>query len=198
MKVHSTISIWTFLIVLWTCGNLQVTAQSTSWKNIVDTKAPGWSIERWINSEPLHLQDLKGKVVLVRWWLETCPYCQATASSLNEFHEIYAEKGLVIIGMYHPKPLGRKVAVTEVKHYADTNGFQFPIAIDEDWAVLKRYWFDRGGEAFTSVSFIIDRAGVIRYIHPGGAYNSMAQPYNNKQWQEDYFKVKAILESLLE
>ena len=81
--------------------------------------------------------------------------------------------------------------------YSEAKGFKFPIAIDEEWATLKRYWFDKGGEDFTSVSFIIDREGVIRYVHPGGSYSAKGLPYNDVQWQRDYYEVKAMLEELL-
>ena len=47
-------------------------------------------------------------------------------------------------------------------------GFTFPVAIDRDWATLRRWWLDGHRRAFTSVSFLIDRQGIIRYIHPGG------------------------------
>ena len=191
------------LVLAWTVflGQSFVTsgmAQSDQWMKMVGTKAPEWSNREWINSKPLSLEDLRGKVVLVRWWLETCPYCQASASSLNEFYEKYSEKGLAIIGMYHPKPLGRKVSVEEVVEFSQAKEFKFPIAIDEDWATLNKYWFEQGGEGFTSVSFIIDQEGMIRYIHPGGSYNKDGLPYNDSQWREDYFEVKEMLESLLE
>lgn len=198
IKTYSTLQIWGLFLIFCTCASSKVTAQPEQWRQIIDTQAPEWSLDRWVNSQPLSLQKLKGKVVLLRWWLETCPYCRATAPSLNEFHEKYAEKDLVIIGMYHPKPFGRKVSFEEVKRYTEIKGFKFPIAIDEDWATLERYWFDQGGEAFTSVSFIIDREGVIRYVHPGGSYNAKGLPYHEVQWQRDYHEVKAVLEELLE
>lgn len=198
MEVRSSFSIWVLLLILCSCTSQQIMAQPAPWQQIIGTKAPEWSLDRWVNSKPLSVQDLKGKVVLVRWWLETCPYCRATAPSLNEFHEKYAKKGLVIIGMYHPKPYGRRVSREEVTRYSEVKDFKFPIAIDEEWATLKRYWFDQGGEAFTSVSFIIDREGLIRYIHPGGSYNAEGLPHNDPQWRHDYHDVKAMLELLLE
>lgn len=198
MKALSTFPIWVLILFLCTCASRPTMAQPAKWKQIIDTKAPGWSVDRWVNSKPLTVEELKGKVVLVRWWLETCPYCQATGPSLNEFHQKYAKKDLVIIGMYHPKPLGRTVSSKEVRRFSEAKGFKFPIAIDEDWATLKRYWFDRGGEDFTSVSFIIDREGIIRYVHPGGSYNKKGLPYDDVQWQQDYYEVKAVLEELLE
>lgn len=192
--IHIVICTVTFCLGLVALG----AAQADRWKKVIGTKAPEWSGLKWVNSEPLSLADLKGKVVLIRWWLETCPYCQATAPSLNEFHNRYAKKDLMVIGMYHPKPRGRKVTVEEVDHFRKVKDFEFPIAIDENWTVLKDYWFNQGGEGFTSVSFVIDREGVIRYVHPGGSYNKNGLPYNDPQWSKDYFKMKTVLEDLLD
>ena len=65
--------------------------------------APGWKLEHWFNSDPLAPQDLRGKVVLVRWFMApSCPFCSATAPALNRFDEEYRGRGLVVIGAYVP------------------------------------------------------------------------------------------------
>src|SRR5262245_46755329 len=53
---------------------------------LVGTTPPEWQVERWLNSPPLTLAGLRGKVVLVRWWTAGCPYCSATAPALRELH----------------------------------------------------------------------------------------------------------------
>src|SRR5689334_17941417 len=71
--------------------------------------APPWQAGRWFNSPPLALADLRGKVVLVRWFMSPrCPLCSATAPALNQLWREYRDRGLVVIGMYHhkdPEPL---------------------------------------------------------------------------------------------
>ncbi len=167
------------------------------WRKLLNQPAPEFQLDEWVNSESLSIKDLKGKVVLVRWWLETCPYCKATAPSLNEFHEEYADDGLVIIGMYHPKPLGRTVSKEEVREFGDAKEFKFPLAIDQDWAVLNSYWPKHIDMSYTSVSFLLDKEGVIRYIHPGGSYSVLGQPYNDPKWTKDYHEIKANIKALL-
>ena len=139
-------------------------------ESLLGRNAPNWEATHWLNSAPLQLEDLAGKVVLVRFWTGPgCPYCSATAPALNEFHERYRAAGLVVVGLYHHKsagPLDRDV----VEKYARRLGFAFPVAIDPDWRTLKRWWLGSGGEKWTSVSFLIDRRGVVRLIHPGGQY----------------------------
>ena len=85
-----------------------------------------------MNSQPLKLSELADKVVLIRWWTETCSFCSRSAPALNEFYETFKDKGLVVIGTYHPKPPGprrQKVLEKAVKRL----GFEFPIALDMDW-----------------------------------------------------------------
>ena len=140
-------------------------------EELIGTPARPWRAEHWINSPPLQLSDLRGRVVLLRFWTAPdCPYCSATAPALNELHRRYAARGLSVIGFYHhkaPAPLDP----ADVAHYAKLFGFQFPVAIDLDWATLRDYWLDKP-RSFTSASFLIDRGGIIRFIHPGGQYAS--------------------------
>jgi hypothetical protein len=59
----------------------------------------------------------------------------------------------------------------EVERAAKKIGFEFPVAIDPEWRTIKSWWLKHNPEApFTSMSFLIDRKGVLRYIHPGGEY----------------------------
>jgi peroxiredoxin len=138
---------------------------------LIGTKAPGWEGVEWLSDESLRLEDLRGKVVLVRWWTDSCPYCRRSAPALNEFHARYTRRGLIVIGMYHPKPVDRSITASEIRAAAHERGFDFPIAIDRGWSVLRHWWLDGGNRKATSVSFLIDRQGAIRYIHPGPAFH---------------------------
>src|SRR5437870_3014600 len=157
-------------------------------EKLIGTKPSGWQVEQWLNSKPLKLADLKGKVVLVRWWTAPdCPYCKATAPALNEFYREYHRRGLEVIGFYHHKS-DEPLRVEDVKKYAQEFGFRFPVAIDADWRTLKQWWLNTGDRGWTSVSFLIDRQGLIRRIHPGGQY---------VEGDKDYAEMKAKIKELL-
>lgn len=135
---------------------------------LVGTTPPEWQAQGWLNSPPLRLADLRGKVVLVRWWTAGCPYCSTTAPALREIHRDFAARGLVVVGMYHHKedgPYDPSVMRKTAKEY----GFTFPIAFDPDWRTLKA-WMRGSDSGWTSVTFLLDRNGVVRWFHPGGAY----------------------------
>jgi len=155
---------------------------------LIGTRPSGWQVDHWLNSAPLSLAELKGKVVLVRWWTASgCPYCQATAPALNEFYSKSHGRGLEVIGFYHHKsdePLDPRLVASRAKEF----GFKFPVAIDTDWRTLKLWWLDTGDRDWTSVSFLIDRQGVIRYIHPGGQYVK-----GDKAYAELKLKIKELL-----
>jgi len=135
---------------------------------LVGTTPPEWNVERWMNSPPLTLAGLRGKVVLVRWWTAGCPYCSASAPALREMHRDFGPRGLVVIGMYHHKdagPYDPRVTEKTAKEY----GFTFPIAFDPDWRTFHA-WMRDADPGWTSVSFLLDRKGVVRWFHPGGTY----------------------------
>jgi len=142
---------------------------------LLGTAAPEWRGVVWARGGPYTLAGLHGKVVLVRWWTVGCSMCLASAPALDELQQKYGSKGLVVVGMFHPKP-PRAVTAKEVRDWADRVGIRCPVAIDADWALLRRYWLDGHDRAFTSVSFLIDQQGRIRYVHPGGEFHGPPDP----------------------
>ncbi len=163
---------------------------------LIGTQAPGWETAEWLNDEPVRPRDLRGKVVLVRWWTDTCPFCRRSAPALNEFHERYAAGGLVLIGIYHPKPIHRPITADLVRDAAEERGFRFAIAIDRDWSILSRWWLDGERRRATSVSFLIDRRGEIRYVHPGPAFHREVL-HGDDQPRADFLELQGMIEKLL-
>jgi thiol-disulfide isomerase/thioredoxin len=167
--------------------------------SILGKSVPEWPAkgpDQWIQGGPLTLHDLRGKVVLIRFFMESdCPYCRATAPSLNEFHDEFAGRGLVVIGMYTPKPRPRAVTPDAVRGHVKAYGFAFPVAIDADWGALKALWLDRVPDAdFTSASLLIDRRGVLCHVQEGGAY---AKDAPDTKARADYAAMRqAIVDAL--
>jgi peroxiredoxin len=150
----------------------------------------------WVQGGPLTLQELRGKVVLIRFFMDAdCPYCRGTAPSLNEFHDTFAARGLVVIGMYTPKPRPRAVTADEVRGYVKAYGFTFPVAIDADWGALHRLWLDRVEDAaYTSATLLIDRRGILRHVQEGGIY---AKDSADPRARRDYEEMRTAIVELL-
>ena len=122
-------------------------------------------IAAWINSEPLMISELKGKVVLVDFWTYTCVNCIRTLPYLKIWHSKYADDGLVIIGVHAPEFVFEEKLENVQKAVADY-GIGWAVAQDNDFktwrAYENRYW---------PAKYLIDKDGIIRYTHFGeGAY----------------------------
>jgi hypothetical protein len=65
---------------------------------------PPLHADRWVNSPQLDAQALRGKVVLVDFWEYTCVNWIRTSPYVKEWHRLYAEYGLVVIGVHAPEP----------------------------------------------------------------------------------------------
>ena len=118
---------------------------------------PDFSGLTWIDAKP----DLPGKVTLVRWWTNGCPLCAGSSPQLSEL-----SKKAQVLAIYHPKP-PREVSADQVRAYAKAIGMPGALAVDRDWAVLDR-WMPPEKRTFTSLTFVLDKKGKIRFVHPGG------------------------------
>jgi peroxiredoxin len=171
----------------------------TATLSILGQPVPEWPAkapEKWVQGGPLTLADLRGKVVLIRFFMDAdCPLCRGTAPALNEFHELFSSRGLAVLGMYTPKPRPRPVAVERVREYVEAYGFMFPVALDDDWSALRRLWLDRVPDAdYTSASLLIDRNGILRHVHQGGLFSKEVM---SPAARRDYKEMRGAIEELL-
>ena len=122
-------------------------------------------IASWINSDPITFEEQRGKVVLVDFWTYTCVNCIRTLPFLKAWHEKYADKGLVIVGVHTPEFDFEKDR-DNVIEATEGFGLKWPIAQDNDFKTWRafdnRYW---------PAKYLVDKDGYIRYTHFGeGAY----------------------------
>jgi peroxiredoxin len=166
----------------------------------IGAAAPPFQFDGWINSAPLSLEDLRGQVVLVRWWTDTCPFCASSAPALRALHEQYAARGLTVIGVFHPKA-GRDdpLDVARVQRAVESRQFLFPVAIDWDWRnrTLKDWWLTGPERPATSVTFLLDRSGIIRFVHPGMEYHDADGAEGHAMCVNDMASIRAAIERLI-
>ncbi len=166
----------------------------------IGVAAPPFRFDAWINSEPLTLEDLGGRVVLVRWWTETCPFCASSTPALRALHEEYSGRGLSVIGVFHPKA-GRNdpLDIARVQRAVDARDFQFPVAIDWEWrtGTLKDWWLTGPDRPATSVTFILDKSGVIQFVHPGMEYHDDDGSGLHAMCENDLGRIRAAIERLI-
>ena len=123
--------------------------------------APSWHNASWLNTDhPLALDELRGRVVLLNFWVFTCVNCTNTVPSLVDFDRKYRGQGLTIIGIHTPEfpPYAGEHDRGNVARALREHHIEYPNAQDNDaktWGLYGiRYW----------PSFIlIDKRGDIRY-----------------------------------
>jgi cytochrome c biogenesis protein CcdA/thiol-disulfide isomerase/thioredoxin len=123
-------------------------------------------ITHWINSPPLTLQELHGKVVLIDFWTYSCINCIRTLPYTTAWYEKYKDAGLVVIGVHAPEfAFEHETPNVEdaVKRYQIT----YPVAQDNDFKTWRAY-----GNHYWPAEYVIDAQGVLRHSHFGeGSYD---------------------------
>jgi cytochrome c biogenesis protein CcdA/thiol-disulfide isomerase/thioredoxin len=124
-------------------------------------------ITNWINSTPLSLNELKGKVVLIDFWTYSCINCLRTLPYLTQWYNKYHDKGLVIIGIHSPE-FDFEKNLANVKSAVDKYNIHYPVALDNNFATWQsfknNYW---------PAHYLIDKTGNVVYQHFGeGEYDA--------------------------
>ena len=132
--------------------------------------APELSNGIWINSEPLTLKGLHGRVILIEFWTFACYNCRNTLPTVKKWDAQYRDKGLTIIGVHTPESdLERNV--DDVRREVAALGIKYPVVTDNDYSTWKAY----GVEAWPTL-FLLDKQGRVRWTHVGeGAYDETEQ-----------------------
>ncbi len=155
--------------------------------------APSLADAHWVVPPPTPLSD---RVRLIRFWTDTCPFCRASAPALAELDRKYRDAGLSVVGIHHPKPRGTPSDDAAIAEVVRGWGWEFAVATDDDWSLLEAYWLSSGERDYTSVSFLIDRTGKIRFVHPGPEFHRDG-PADHAQCRDDYADLEAAIAALL-
>jgi len=132
--------------------------------------APEISSGSWINSEPLTLKSLHGRVVLIEFWTFACYNCRNTLPAIKKWDARYRDQGLTIIGVHTPE-LDYESNVDNLRREVAGLGIKYPVVTDNDYSIWKAY----GVEAWPTL-FVLDKRGRVRWMHVGeGAYDETEQ-----------------------
>jgi thiol-disulfide isomerase/thioredoxin len=120
----------------------------------------------WLNSKPLTLAELRGKVVLVDFWTYTCVNWTRTLPYVRAWAQKYKDKGLVVIGVHTPEFSFEK-NLANVRWAIKDMRVDYPVAVDSNYAIWNAF-----NNKYWPAEYFIDAQGRIRHHHFGeGAYD---------------------------
>ncbi|WP_456064417.1 cytochrome c biogenesis protein DipZ [Candidatus Solirubrobacter pratensis] len=134
-------------------------------------------ITHWLNSRPLKLASLRGRVVLIDFWTYTCINCIRTLPHLTALDRAYRGDGLTIVGVHSPEFSFEK-ETPNVERAIAQDGIRYPVAQDNDMGT-----WDAWSNQYWPAEYLIDARGHVRYAGFG---------------EGDYDKTEAAIRSLLQ
>jgi cytochrome c biogenesis protein CcdA/thiol-disulfide isomerase/thioredoxin len=163
-----------------TTTNVTVTA------NADDADGPSFDdATTWINSPPLQLEQLHGKVVLVDFWTYSCINCLRSIPYARAWYEKYRSSGLVVVGVHTPEFAFEK-DLSNVKNAVRDLRIAYPVAVDNEYEIWSS--FDNN---YWPAHYFIDVNGKIRYKHFGEGDEGQSE-----QWIQQLLKERAGEKSL--
>ena len=148
--------------------------------------APEISNGLWINSEPLTLKSLRGRVVLIEFWTFACYNCRNTLPTVKMWDARYRDKGLTVIGVHTPE-LDYERNIDNSRREVAGFGIKYPVVTDNDYSTWKAY----GVEAWPTL-FVLDKQGRVRRSHVGeGAYDETEQVIKTLLAEEEAVPARA-------
>ncbi|MBA3563946.1 MAG: redoxin family protein [Gammaproteobacteria bacterium] len=135
----------------------------------------------WINSEPLTLESLRGRVLLIDFWAFECWNCYRSFPWLNSLEQRFDGEPFTIVGVHSPE-FEREKNIDSVRRKAREFDLEHPIMIDNDFS----YWRAMGNR-FWPTYYLIDQQGAIRDVFIGETHAG----------DERARQIEAAIESLL-
>lgn len=135
--------------------SLLLLAASNSHAVGLETSAPDFTLET-LDGPNLRLEEYRGQVVLLNFWASWCGPCRQEMPVLDRLHQRYEDTGFAVLGV---NVEGERAPAQKI---VDKTNVTFPVLIDAKQKVSEMYDL----EAMPS-TVVIDRDGVVRYIHRG-------------------------------
>lgn len=119
--------------------------------------APDFNGTQWLNSAPLSLDKLKGKVIMVEFWTYGCYNCVNVEPYIKKWHGRYKDKGFEVVAVHSPE-FSHERKLANVRVYVERKGIKYPVVIDNNFAIWRRY-----SNRYWPAMYLIDKQGQLRY-----------------------------------
>jgi thiol-disulfide isomerase/thioredoxin len=141
---------------------------------------PRYAADRWVNSAPLTMKELRGRVVVIDFWDYTCVNCIRTLPYVTEWHRRYADYGVVMVGVHTPEFAFGKDRANVARAVAEF-GIAYPVVLDGDYEIWRAY-----ANSYWPRKYIVDRDGKIIYDHAGEGGYAETEELLQKLVREEY------------
>jgi peroxiredoxin len=134
---------------------------------MLGARHPGWAASPGILGRPapdfalpavagsnVRLSEYRGQPVILSFWSSRCSTCAKQLAALDKLYGTYRSSGLVIFGVSVDDNL------LHAQEYARRHSASYPLLLDREKSVGRSFLIDR-----LPTTLLIDRAGVVRYIH---------------------------------
>ena len=118
-------------------------------------------IDNWLNTQPLTMASLRGKVVLVDFWTYSCINCIRTLPYVESWYQKYGPEGFVVVGVHTPE-FAFEHDSGNVAAAIARFGITYPVAQDNEYATWTAY-----NNEYWPADYLIDAGGHIRDTHFG-------------------------------
>jgi thiol-disulfide isomerase/thioredoxin len=164
--------ITTRIVAAVALGAMILTGGMLGWPSRVGaapSRAPEFAgIVHWINSPPLTMQQLRGKVVLIDFWAYSCINCLRALPHVTAWYDKYKDQGLVVVGVHSPEFEFEK-NTANVERAVKKLGIHYPVAQDNAMAT-----WDAWSNRFWPAEYLVDKQGNVVLHHYGeGHYAEM-------------------------
>jgi cytochrome c biogenesis protein CcdA/thiol-disulfide isomerase/thioredoxin len=127
--------------------------------------APNFAdVTAWLNTshdEPLSMNELRGKVVLIDFWTYSCINCERALPHVEAWYNRYQSYGLVVVGVHTPE-FNFEHVVSDVKSATKSLHVDYPVDVDDNYATWNAY----GNDSWPA-DYLIDANGVVRHVGIG-------------------------------
>ena len=126
----------------------------------VGTKAPGFSLVNAVNGEKVTFKPGDGKLSVVFFTCNQCPYAKAFEPRLIQIAKDYGAKGVKFYAI-DPNDEAKyaEESLANMKDRAVSNGYPYPYLKDGDSKIAKAY-----GARVTPHVYVVDAKGMVRYV----------------------------------
>lgn len=123
----------------------------------IGSLAPEFSLQT-LDGQSVQLSELRGKNLLISYWVTWCIPCIEELPVLNRLYQEYQSEDLVILSVNGIQ----QDELDKVTATISEMGITLPVALDQSEILWDSYWV-----RFLPTSFFIDETGIIRYIQLG-------------------------------